>query len=597
MMPHEEIEKSNGNLQIINFSPYSFINVHSYPESIVCKALSDKGHNIIQIRCKGIYKKNCISMSAAGLWYDSPVEEKAKVCSECKSKSNTLKSIFGFDVVYVDDFITEKDYDLVNDITERVDKDSWSELMFENIPIGKYASYEFLLNRKISTMTLDDLLMPEYRAALSNALVTAIVALKIISKYSPDRVITYNNLYSCNHVFSAICANHNSSIYSLHAGSHHKYRVSEMTIFKDYIDQSLTNRTEAWHQYAQSPIENKKIEKVYEHIEALLEAKSPWVYSIKSQGKSVGELKNKLHVPEGAKVLLATMASGDERFAAALVDALPQYEIPFFETQVNWIEYLIKWATGRPDIFLIIRVHPREFPNKREPILSTQASTLLNSFNDLPDNVIVNWPNDNISLHDLVKIVDVGLNATSTSGLELLMFGIPVVIYDSAQLFSYPREFNYVAQNRFDYERKIDNALSDGISFNHIVNVFRWLSYRSDIVSIDIASNYRVKHTLFRRIFNKIMRVSLSKYFKIYYDPSFRRTSIFFNIKNQEKLIYAIENNEISHIGAFLEPANSTKDKDIKLESIYLRFVVAKYFKKIGLGFDRFEQTNDGPLK
>lgn len=597
MMSHKEIEKSNDNLQIINFSPYAFINVHAYPESIVCKALSDKGHHITQIRCKGIYQKNCISMSAAGVWYDSTSEKKAKVCSECQSKSNTLKSIFGFDVVYADDFITEKDLSIVNDMTERVDKDSWSELMFENIPIGKYASYEFLLNRKISAINFDDSLMPEYRAALWNALVTAIVALKIISKYSPDRVITYNNLYSCNHVFSAICANHNSSIYSLHAGGHHKYRLSQMTIFKDYIDQYITHRTEAWHQYAQNPIENKKIKKVYEHIEELLEAKSPWVYSIKSQKKSADELKNQLHVPEGAKVLLAMMASGDERFAASLVDALPAYEIPFFETQLNWIEFLIKLAAARPDIFLIIRVHPREFPNKREKILSTQASILLNAFNDLPDNVIVNWPDDNISLHDLVKIVDVGLNATSTSGLELLMFGIPVVIYDSAQLFSYPREFNYVAKNRFDYARKIDDALSDGISFNHIVNAFRWLSYCSDVVSIDIASNYRVKHTLFRRILNKLMRVSLGKIIKNYYDLSFNRTSIFFNIKNQEKLVYAIENNKSSHIGAFLEPANSAKDKNIKLERIYLRIVVAKYFKKIGLGFDRFEQTNDGHLK
>jgi hypothetical protein len=522
-------------------------------------------------------------MSAVGVWYDSSEEKKHNVCVECKKKSSELKAEFGFNDIFIDDYLTETDLLLASEISESASLINWTELMFENIPIGNYASYEFLLNRKISSTKFDVSLLPEYKAALFNSLITAMAAKKINQFYSPNRVISYNNLYSCNHIFSAISSAHGSSVYSLHAGSHHKYRLSEMTIFRDYIHQSLTNRTEAWQEYSSRPIGNKQIKRAYEHIEELLEAKSPWVYSVKSNSKSADDIKSKLNVPQGAKVILAMMASGDERFGAAIVDALPPYETPFFETQLDWIEFLIKLAEERSDFYLIIRVHPREFPNKREKILSTQAKVLLNAFNKLPSNVIVNWPDDNISLHDLVKIVDVGLNATSTAGLELLMFGVPVVVYDSMQLFSYPREFNYVAISKDDYIAQIERALSDGISFKHIVNVFRWLSYRSDIVAIDISRHYKVNRNLLMRMFNRFLRILNINIF----DSSFNRWSFCFGVKNKQKLVYAIENNQISHIGFFNPPADLNLDLEVERERKYLMTLAEKYFKKIGLRFER----------
>ena len=79
---------------------------------------------------------------------------------------------------------------------------------------------------------------------------------------------------------------------------------------------------------------------------------------------------------------------------------------------MDWIKFTVEWVSSRPDLFLIIRVHPREFPNKRESVTSEQAIALSKFFEHLPKNVAINWPSDSISLHDLIRITDVGLNAT-----------------------------------------------------------------------------------------------------------------------------------------------------------------------------------------
>jgi hypothetical protein len=565
---------SNSYLKIINFAPYAGIDVHDYPQSIVCRALVNRDHKITQIRCRGIYQKNCITMSAYGVWFDSKEDEKEKICSQCKAKEKLSKNIFEFETIYIDDFINMNELKNIDKFVAKVDVNNWDTLTYESLPIGRYASYEFLLNRKISSPKFEESLLSEYKAALWNSMLTAIAARKIAKKYKPDRVLTYNNLYSCNHIFSAICNKFGASQYTLHAGSHHKYRLSEMTIFKDYINQSLTNRENAWDKYRRIPLDSIKIKKSYEHVEELLKAKSPWVYSIKSNYKNIEELKRRLSIPKNARVLVATMASGDERFAAAIIDTLPPYETPFFETQLEWVNHLKKIALLRSDFYIIVRVHPREFPNKREKVLSSQAKILRKALADSPKNMVINWPEDRISLHDLLKVADVGLNATSTTGIEFLLFGIPVVIYDRAQLFSYPREFNYIADNKDEYLGKIENALNDGLNYKHIINAFRWISYRSDVVAIDISSNYSSHLNFISKIISQISRT----FGFACPDLRFKRLRSFFGIGNQDKLVYAIEKNQISHIGKFQHRHSVTEYEEYKILKSYAK----KYFKLVG---------------
>ena len=165
-----------------------------------------------------------------------------------------------------------------------------------------------------------------------------------------------------------------------------------------------------------------------------------------------------------------------------------------FESQIAWIHKLVEWAKSRDDVFLIVRVHPRDFPNKREKVLSQQAALLRSALSELPSNAKVNWPEDSLSLHDIAKITDVCLNATSTAGLELLLLGIPTVIHDTDQLYSYPPNLNLCADSVDEYFGKIDDALAAGKSAGHVIDAFRWLAFKFDVVAMDISEAYGATH-------------------------------------------------------------------------------------------------------
>src|SRR5262249_30054770 len=163
-------------------------------------------------------------------------------------------------------------------------------------------------------------------------------------------------------------------------------------------------------------------------------------------------------VSNDQKILVAAMGSYDEEFAAETVEAKRPIQNLIFPTQAAWLQALVGFVRQRPDLFLIIRVHPREFPNKREAKKSEHATMLESLFTTLPSNVAINWPVDRISIYDLAEETDVFLNSWSSVGKEMSVLGLPVVIY-SADLPLYPAELNYLGTSEEDYFQKIQQAL------------------------------------------------------------------------------------------------------------------------------------------
>ncbi len=537
-------------MKVLFYSPHAFIDVHSEPESIVAMALKSRGHEILQVVCNGAFKKYCISMSAAGVWPEDSDEAKENICIQCKLKRDSLIKKFNFQTIFIDDFLCEDDYVMIDDLIQQINKDNWEDFEFEGIQTGRISAYEFFLTYKLNTKNLSPKEWEAYKIYLQSCLRSQIAAKKIINKFSPDSIVGYNLLYSVMHAAHAISLQKNIPSYFLHAGSHHLYRTSEMTIFKGLIPASLINKSAAWLRYSKYPLSRRAIDKASLHVKELLEATSPWVYSIKSQGITSDKLRENLGISSSQKVLLVTMSSADERFAADFIGALPEYLEPIFPTQFSWIHFLIDYAKNNPNVFLIIRAHPREFPNKREGVLSKQAIKIQDEFTNLPNNCFLNLPSDEISLHDLIKITDVGLNSTSTSGLELLLFGIPVVIYDANQLFSYPADLNLHAKSIEDYIEKINEALTSGLSIVHIIQAYKWIAFKSDVASIDISSDYVGYDAVYKKSW-------IRSIIHMFYQRKNLQRGLHLKegkrIKNAYWLSYAIENQTESHMDRYVK--------------------------------------------
>jgi hypothetical protein len=484
---------SSRQMRVLFFSPAADIWPHSLPEAKVAQVLASAGAEVHFVRCDEDLRPHCLAMSAEGLRANSVSRhQRNQICRSCKSTQRTIDHALDCTVHKIGDFCSPNNWDvctLVNSAT----RDNWFDLEFEGLQIGRLAAYEFFLENKLNTLDIPQGLWSEYLGYLRNAVLVAVAATRIIDIVRPDRVIVYNDLYSVNRVVTFLARDRGIAAFRLHGGPNVQRMLDTLTITKSIDTYFQAVRSEEWEQASHLPLDRDSIREVGEYQRFLLKGTGAFVYSSSQGANSADELRSLFNVLPHQKVLICTTSSEDEMIAAKLVGVDPRDNRTaglgcLFETQAEWLRHVIDISKRNSDWKIIIRIHPREFPNRRESQMSQNAETLMRLLRDIPSNVAINWPDQGVSLYDLAQITDVCLNGISNAGAEMLSFGIPVVVHNPHELFSYPSEHNFVPESIETYESTVRDAIVAGWDFENIRNAFRWRAFQFQQMTVDVNS-------------------------------------------------------------------------------------------------------------
>ena len=482
-------------MKALFFSPFANIWEHSFPEGLVAEGLKENGLEIVTVRCAGLYESFCVAMSAAGLTAADSEKKKKQVCGACIKRRNLLDKDFGFNSLVTENFLDERDISIARDLVDSATTENWPTLELNGIPIGRYAAYEFLLNYKIMGTSVPPELFGTLLNQLKNSVLTLLAAEKILDSEEPDYVVTYNRLYGVNHAFLAVAEARGIPTYTLQGGGHITHRGETMTMFRESQTQFQLFHSESWRTYQQSPIGPTEVDLVSSHFEGLLEGSSAFAYSSAFEASDPQLLREQFTIPQDAKVVLIPMSSEDELNAAQLADLLPDTSgLPnLFEDQFAWIRFIFEYARQRPQVKFILRLHPRMYPNKRENVIAPVVARVMELLEEAPENIIVNLPSDNVSLYDLMQILDVVLGYRSSVGAELAAFGLPVVSPANKDFFTYPSEINRTGMTTQDFTQKLDDALLEGWSIENVRKSFRWYAYLFSRIAVDFSESVSAK--------------------------------------------------------------------------------------------------------
>jgi hypothetical protein len=107
-------------------------------------------------------------------------------------------------------------------------------------------------------------------------------------------------------------------------------------------------------------------------------------------------------------------------------DAQLHYPANAFPSLVDWAVQTIEWFAGRPDLQLLLRIHPAEVRGtapSRQPL----AAELARRLGELPPNVFVIGPESPVSTYAAMELCDSVLIYGTKTGVELTAVGIPVI--------------------------------------------------------------------------------------------------------------------------------------------------------------------------
>lgn len=475
-------------MKALFFAPHAEFWVHAFPEALVAEALQQGTHDVVYVGCGRAFDKVCVPKTAHGLTSTSSMSDKQRVCDSCEARKDLLRRSFGFHGFDASARIESGDDAIIQGVLESVTSENLLALEFDGIEVGRYALYSLLIGRKKSSLRFSEPEWTELLAQVGMALRAAIVCRRILDEEKPDVVLVYNSLYPVNRVFFELARALEIPAYFIHAGGNLSNRLQTLIIGRGDWFRFAQDLIRYWRAHQDRPCRGGELSAVTNHFIELFRGQSVFAYSAAASRK-VPDLRRHFGIEEGQRVLLATMSSYDELYAGQIVRAVPADIDPVFPSQIDWIQAMVEYARERPGLFLIIRVHPREFPNKREGEKSEHATALEAVFADLPDNVRVNWPADRLSLYDLAEEVDVVLNAWSSAGKEMALLGLPVVVY-APELLLYPAELNYVGTTVEEYFQRIEEALEAGWSDINIRRAYRWHALEFKTSLIDIGDSY-----------------------------------------------------------------------------------------------------------
>jgi hypothetical protein len=332
-------------------------------------------------------------------------------------------------------------------------------------PVVRLAQTEAILKFKKISSQMNELEHAYFLVNLRNIIKVTLVAESYLKgQHGFHAAISHSPEYGANHAFIHQASRIGIPCYSLR-GSNNLAEMNTHALVERWDNSSSMPLPLAnWpgvQDLLGSPINEKR---VAAHINQLKQAKSPFVYSEPARGLNVFSKATGLAGLEGvknySKVVLLALSSSDEILAGRAIGRGMGLNHPgvVFKDQSQWVKETIDWAARRPDVCIVVRIHPRELPNKRERVVSEQSAIWNKLFAELPVNIFVNHPDQKIPLDHVLSISDVFVTGWSTTAIEALLSGVPVVTYDET-LISYPSDLVNSGSSKKEYFGNLDRLV------------------------------------------------------------------------------------------------------------------------------------------
>lgn len=458
------------------------------PEAYLARALAQYGHKISYLTC-GKAQSYCAAMTARRIDPGCKAEESARTCSDCQATAKAIARVYKFSVDALARYLSDEDFAMFETMAAAAVAAKSLDTEYMGVKVGRIALYELTLAHKKMSTELNELQWIDYHFYLANALRTLKGFARYLKSNRTDAILTFSPQYSNINSAMQYAISQGIRVLFIESGTNLAHRLGTMRVWDWRVHKLVNPALTHWDVSKLNPVTQYSADKVIGHFEQLLSGHHFAVFSAPYAGAN--GVRQRWNIKPEQKILLMTLSSYDEAYAALLIDAFPYKKVysDVFRTQAEWVKATVEWVATRPDLFLVIRVHPRDFPNKRETFRSEQSFMLEDLLKHVPENAHVNWPAEGVSLYELLEDSDTMLTGWSVTAIEALVLGIPVVTYD-ANLPSYPRDIQYTGRSEAEYFANIDRALAEGWRMENAVNGFRWLAYNFVTCTVTVAEDF-----------------------------------------------------------------------------------------------------------
>ena len=411
-------------------------------ESALAAALTFRGAEVHALLCDGSMTA-CAECEAS--WYPN-LERFAKhgpsrdLCRDCMWPAERVYRQLGITVHKYSDWLTPEDRAEARRIAQSVAVRDVRAFTYDGMPLGEHAYAGAL--RFFATSSLDDepQAVPIVRRYLESALLTAFATRHLLRAIRFSSTVVTHGIYVPWGIVAEVARQEQVHVSTWNVA----YRKRRFIFSHDdtYHHTLLSEPTEHWENLQLTAAQETEL---MNYLRSRREGLFDWIVFHRPNRQQPEEIGRRVGLDRSKPVIgLLTNVAWDAQL---------HYPANAFPSMLEWLVETCQYFATRPDLQLLIRVHPAEisgFPVSRQPVLKE----LHKRIPQLAPNIHVVPPESGLSTYGLMSLCNAAIIYGTKMGVELSSVGIPVIVAGEAWVRN--KGITYDASSREEYFRFLE---------------------------------------------------------------------------------------------------------------------------------------------
>jgi hypothetical protein len=389
-------------------------------ESVLAAALSLRGAKVEVLLCDAVLPA---CQMCEPRYFADPSElardgPQKSLCYDCYAPGRSVYQTLGVTVHRYSEFLTEDERAEADRLSQSMSVEQMAAFDLDGLKIGEHAKAGAL--RFYASATIDhepdaDAIVRRYFKA---ALLTSYAADRLMKQHGYDVAVFHHGIYVPQGLIGEVARRNGVRVVNWNPA----YRRNCFLFSHDdtYHHTLMNEPISTWADMAWPQSRSDGIRK---YLRSRWEGTNDW---IRFHGDPVFEseaIRREIGCDKDRPIIAC--------LTNVMWDAQLHYPANAFANMLDWLVHTVNYFAGRPDLQLVIRVHPAEVTGTvptRQPV----ANALLHHFGALPENVFLIPPTSDISTYVLAEMSDSVIIYGTKTGVELAAVGIPVIVAGEA---------------------------------------------------------------------------------------------------------------------------------------------------------------------
>ncbi|MGH7388970.1 MAG: capsule biosynthesis protein [Candidatus Rokuibacteriota bacterium] len=389
-------------------------------DSALAAALTLRGARVHFLLCDGALPAclNCVSATFPRLDRFADTGPAAELCSGCFGSATRALDPLGLPMQRYGDHLAAEDFTRAEHAAATVPCADIPHHKADGVSVGEHAlagALRFFARGTLESEPLGETVLRRYFRA---ALLTVTVAQRLLRTGTFECVVLHHGIYVPQGMIAEVARREGVRVVTWNPA--YRKRCFVFSHDDTYHHTLMNEPVDRWEDI---PWTTARERRLLDYLKTRAEGSEDWIWFHEAPQENIDMVERALGVSFARPVvgLLTNVAW----------DAQLHYPARAFPGQTEWLLTTIDYFARRPDLQLVIRIHPAEVRGTI-PSRERMADVIRKAWPTLPPNVFIVPPESPISTYAVMVRCDAVLIYGTKTGVELTSVGVPVIVAGEA---------------------------------------------------------------------------------------------------------------------------------------------------------------------